>query len=54
MRLKSKWQRISTINFYLRDISTPLVGVVFRHIDQIQEIHYQGKPDIKAEKLGSH
>ena len=35
VRLKSKWQRINTITLYLRDISTPLVGVVFEHIDQI-------------------
>ena len=33
VRLKSKRQRINTINFYLRDISTPLVGVVFKHRD---------------------
>ena len=33
VRLKSKWQRINTINLYLRDISTPLVGVVFKHRD---------------------
>ena len=33
VRLKSKWQRINTINFYLRDISTPLVGIVFKHVD---------------------
>ena len=33
LRLKSKRQRINTINFYLRDISTPLVGVVFKHRD---------------------
>ena len=31
--LKSKQQHIDTINLYLRDISTPLVGVVFKHID---------------------
>ena len=31
--LKSKWQCISTINFYLRDISTTLVGAVFKHRD---------------------
>ena len=36
-RLKSKRQRINTVTFYLRNISTPLVGVVFKHIDQIQE-----------------
>ena len=29
VRLKSKRQRINTITFYLRDILTPLVGVVF-------------------------
>ena len=33
VRLKSKRKRINTINFYLRDISTLLVGVVFKHID---------------------
>ena len=33
VRLKSKRQRINTITFYLRDISTPLVGVVFKHRD---------------------
>ena len=33
VRLKSKRQRNNTITFYLRDISTPLVGVVFKHID---------------------
>ena len=37
VRLKSKRQCINTINFYLRDISTTLVGVVFKHIDQIQK-----------------
>ena len=31
VRLKSKRQRINTINFYSRDISTPLVDVVFKH-----------------------
>ena len=38
VRLKSKRQRINTVTFYLRAISTPLVGVVFKHIDQIQEL----------------
>ena len=33
VRLKSKRQRINTINIYLCDISTPLVGVVFKHRD---------------------
>ena len=33
VRLKSKRQRINTINFYLRDISTPLAGVVFKRRD---------------------
>ena len=37
VRLRSKRERINTITFYLRDISTPLVGVVFKHIDQILE-----------------
>ena len=37
VRLKRKRQRIHTITFYLRDISTPLVGVIFKGIDQIQE-----------------
>ena len=37
LRLKSKRQRINTVTFYLRDISTPLVGVFWKHIDQIQE-----------------
>ena len=31
VRLNSKWQRINTVTFCLRDISTPLVGVVFKH-----------------------
>lgn len=35
--LKPKWQRINTINFYLRDISIPPIGVVFKHMDEIQE-----------------
>ena len=34
VRLKSKRQRINTVT-YLRDILTPLVGVVFKH--KIQE-----------------
>ena len=34
VRLKSKGQHINTVTIYLR---TPLVGVVFKHIDQIQE-----------------
>ena len=37
VRLKSKRQRINTVTFYLRDTSTPLVAVVFKHIDKIQE-----------------
>ena len=37
VRLKSKRQRINTVTFYLRDISMSLVGVLFKHIDQIQE-----------------
>ena len=37
VKLKSTWQRINTVAFYLRNISTPLVGVVFNHIDQIQK-----------------
>ena len=37
VRLRSKRERINTITFYLRDISTPLVGVVFKHTDQILE-----------------
>ena len=37
VRIKSKRQRINTVTFYLRDISTPLVGVVFKHVNQIQE-----------------
>ena len=37
VRLRSKRERIKTITFYLRDISTLLVGVVFKHIDQILE-----------------
>ena len=37
VRLRSKRERINTITFYLRDISTLLVGVVFKHIDQILE-----------------
>ena len=32
---KSKRQRINTVTLYLRDISTPLAGVVLKHIDQI-------------------
>ena len=35
--LKSTRQRINTVNFYLPHILTPLVSVVFKHIDQIQE-----------------
>ena len=35
VRLKSKRQRINTVTFYLCDILTPLVDVVFEHIDQI-------------------
>ena len=35
VRLKLKRQRINTVAFYLRDISTPLVGVVFKHVDEI-------------------
>ena len=35
VRLKSKRQCINTVTFYLRDISTPLAGVVFKDIDQI-------------------
>ena len=38
VRLKSKRQLINTVTFYLRDILTPLVVVVFKHIDQIQEL----------------
>ena len=30
VRLKSKRQRINTVTLYLRDIATPLVGVVFK------------------------
>ena len=37
VRIKSNWQRINTVTFYLGDISTPLVGVTFKHIVQIQE-----------------
>ena len=37
VRLKSKWQRINTVTFYLHDISMPLVSVVFKHIYQIQK-----------------
>ena len=37
LRLKSKLQRIHTATFYLCDILTPLVGVSFKDIDQIQE-----------------
>ena len=32
VRLKSKRQRINTITFYLRDISTPLAGVVLKQL----------------------
>ena len=42
VRLKSKRvnvpKRINTVTFYLRDILMPLVGVVFKHIEQIQEL----------------
>ena len=31
VRLESEQQRINTATFYLRHISTPLVGVVFKH-----------------------
>ena len=34
VRLKSKRQRINTINFYLHDILMLLVGVVFKHHQQ--------------------
>ena len=34
VRLKSKQQRINTINFYLHDILMSLVGVVFKHHQQ--------------------
>ena len=37
VRLKSKRQGINRVTFYLRDISTALVGVVFKHINQVQE-----------------
>ena len=37
VRLKSKPQRINTVTFYLHDISTPLVGVIFKHVEQIQQ-----------------
>ena len=37
VRLKPRRQRINTVTFYLRDISTPLVGVVFKHINRTQE-----------------
>ena len=37
VRLKSKRYRINTVTFYLRDILTALVGIIFKHIDQIQK-----------------
>ena len=36
-KIKIKRQRINTVTFYLHDISTRLVRVVFKHIDHIQE-----------------
>ena len=36
-RLKSEGKRINTTDFNLPDISTMLVGVIFKHIHQIQE-----------------
>ena len=39
--LKSRWQRIDTITFYLRDISTPLVSVVFKHRSNIRTVNIQ-------------
>ena len=41
VRLKSKRQRINTINFYLHDISTPLVGVVFKHRLNVRTVNMQ-------------
>ena len=38
VRLKSKREHMNTVNFYLRDILMLLVSVVFKHIDQIQEL----------------
>ena len=37
VRLKSKRYRINTVTFYLRDILTALVGIIFKYIDQIQK-----------------
>ena len=37
VRLKSKRYRINTVTFYLRDTLTALVGIIFKHIDQIQK-----------------
>ena len=33
VRERLKWQRVDTVTFYLRNIPTLLVGVVFKHID---------------------
>ena len=38
MRLKSKRQRINTVTFYLRDISMPLVGAVFKHSTSVNNL----------------
>ena len=37
VKSKSKQQRINTVTLFLRHISTPLVGVLFKRIYQIQE-----------------
>ena len=45
--LKSTRQPINTITFYLRDISTPLVGVAFKHIDQnVRTVNIQTLVDV--------
>ena len=45
--LKSTRQPINTITFYLRDISTPLVGVAFKHIDQnVRTVNIQMLVDV--------
>ena len=41
VRLKSKRQRINTVTFYLRDISTPLVSVVFKHKSNTRTVNLQ-------------
>ena len=41
LRLNSMRQRINTLAFCFGDISVPLVGVVFKHIDKKKTIILQ-------------